>query len=61
MLRPIATGSYILGLSMLILSLLGILNIVDFDAISGLILYFVLKELSEFVATIVYAREAGEE
>jgi hypothetical protein len=61
MLRMIATGTYIMSLAMLVLSLLGILEIVDFNAIAGLILYFILQEVSEFAATIVYTRESEEE
>jgi hypothetical protein len=61
MLRMIATGTYIMSLAMLVLSLFGILEILDFNAIAGLILYFILQEVSEFAATIVYARESGEE
>jgi hypothetical protein len=60
MLRMIATGTYIMSLAMLVLSLFGILEILDFNAIAGLILYFILQEASEFAATIVYARESGE-
>jgi hypothetical protein len=61
MLRMIATGTYIMSLAMLVLSLFGILEILDFNAIAGLILYFILQEVSEFAATIVYARESGGE
>jgi hypothetical protein len=60
MLRMIATGTYIMSLAMLVLSLFGILEILDFNAIAGLILYFILQEVSEFAAATVYAREAGE-
>ena len=61
MLRMIATGTYIMSLSMLVLSLFGILEILDFNAMAGLILYFLLQEVSEFTATIVYTRESEEE
>ena len=61
MLRMIATGTYIMSLAMLVLALLGILEIVDFNAMAGVILYFLLKEVSDFAATIVYARESEEE
>jgi hypothetical protein len=61
MLRMIATGTYIMSLAMLVLSLFGILEIVDFNAMAGIILYFILQEVSEFTATIVYTRESEEE
>jgi hypothetical protein len=61
MLRMIATGTYVMSLAILVLSLFGILEIVDFNALAGLILYFILQEVSEFAATAVYARESGEE
>jgi len=60
MLRMIATGSYIMSLAMLPLSLLGVLEVVDFNAMAGLILYFLLQEVSEFASQIVYSREEGE-
>jgi hypothetical protein len=58
MLRMIATGTYIMSLAILVLSFL---EIVDFNALAGLILYFILQEVSEFAATAVYARESGGE
>ena len=61
MLRMIATGTYIMSLAMLVLSLFGILEVLDFNAMAGLILYFLLQEVSEFTATIVYTRESEEE
>jgi len=61
MLRTLAIGSYILGLAMLFLALLGILDVLDFNAMAGLILYFVFKEVSDFIASAVYARESEEE
>ena len=61
MLRMIATGTYIMSLAMLVLSLFGILEVLDFNAMAGLILYFILQEVSEFTATIVYTRESEEE
>jgi len=61
MLRMIATGNYIMSLAMLVLSLFGILEVLDFNAMAGLILYFLLQEVSEFTATIVYTRESEEE
>jgi hypothetical protein len=61
MLRMIATGTYIMSLAMLVLSLFGILEVLDFNAMAGIILYFILQEVSEFTATIVYTRESEEE
>jgi hypothetical protein len=61
MLRMIATGTYIMSLAMLVLSLLGILEVLDFNAMAGIILYFILQEVSDFTATIVYTRESEEE
>jgi len=61
MLRMIATGTYIMSLAMLVLSLFGILEVLGFNAMAGLILYFLLQEVSEFTATIVYTRESEEE
>jgi hypothetical protein len=61
MLRMIATGTYIMSLAMLVLSLFGILEVLDFNAMAGIILYFILQEVSDFTATIVYTRESEEE
>jgi hypothetical protein len=61
MFKTFAIGTYLLGLAMLFFALLGILDVTDFNAMAGLILYFVFKEASDFFATIAYAQgDVGE-
>ena len=61
MLKLTVIGLYVLGLSMLTISLLGILELVVFNPLSGLVLYFFLKELSGFIAALSFqGNEEGE-
>jgi hypothetical protein len=50
--KSIAMGSYLLAISCLVMGLLGFLGFVEFDIMASLLLYFVLKELSDFTASI---------
>lgn len=61
MFKTFAVGTYLLGLAMLFFALLGILDVTDFNAMAGLILYLVFKEASDFFATIAYAQGDGGE
>jgi uncharacterized membrane-anchored protein YitT (DUF2179 family) len=50
--KSIAMGSYLLAISCLVMGLLGVLGFLEFDIMASLLLYFVLKELSDFTASI---------
>ena len=52
MMKSIAMGSYLLALACLVMGLIGLLGFIEFELLASLLLYFVLKELSDFCASI---------
>jgi len=50
--KTIAMGSYILALACLFMGVLGLLGFIEFELLASLLLYFVLKEVSDFSASI---------
>jgi hypothetical protein len=54
MIKLTAVGIYAIGLAMLVFSLLGILELVDFKPLAGLVLYLLLREVSEFIIAMSF-------
>ena len=54
--KSIAMGSYLLSISCLFMGLFGFLGFIEFEIMASLLLYFVLKELSDFAASIFISR-----
>ena len=50
--KSIAMGSYLLALACLSMGVLGLLGFIEFELLASLLLYFVLKEVSDFSASI---------
>jgi hypothetical protein len=61
MIKLTAVGIYAIGLAMLVFSLLGILELVDFKPLAGLVLYLLLREVSEFIIAINFKGDKYEE
>jgi hypothetical protein len=60
MIKLTAVGIYAIGLAMLVFSLLGILELVDFKPLAGLVLYLLLREVSEFIIAMAFQGDGKE-
>jgi len=54
MMKSVAMGSYLLALACLVMGLFGLLGFIEFELLASLLLYFVLKEVSDFCASLYY-------
>jgi hypothetical protein len=60
MLKLIAIGAYYLSLAVLAMGIAGALDLIDFPPVAGVLVYLMLKEVSELTMAYYMSQLSGE-